>query len=83
MDIVVVRGVTRLVGKRQGYRGLPIRDEIINCAVGGPATPCMASVWRPSPAELAALNDGGAIEVKIVGTLHPPILVGVIQNPEA
>lgn len=34
MQIGRVEGCTRVLGKSQGYLGLPVRDETINCAVG-------------------------------------------------
>jgi hypothetical protein len=37
MQVGVIEGATRIVGKSQGYLGLPIRDERFNCSVNGPA----------------------------------------------
>ncbi|WP_036292105.1 hypothetical protein [Methylosinus sp. PW1] len=77
MQIGRIEGATRVVGKSQGYLGLPIRDGSINCTVNGPATPTMTTAWLPTQDELAALNAGASVHVEILGNVHPPILVGV------
>lgn len=77
-----IEGATRTIGKSQGYLGLSIRDEIINCPVNGPETPCMVTAWFPDPDELAALNAGAAVHVSILGCAHPPILVSTGEPPE-
>lgn len=82
MQIGRITGTTRVLGKAQGYAGLPLRDELINCAVNGPATPSMVTAWHPAPKELQALNDGAPVHVHILGTVHPPILVDVGDVPE-
>lgn len=43
MLIGMIEGVTRIIGKHQGYRGLPLRDEVMNCTVNGDETPVMVS----------------------------------------
>lgn len=75
-------GATRILGKSQGYLGLPIRDAKINCSVNGPDTPSMVTAWHPTPAELAALNSGAPVHVVIIGTVHPPIMVDVGEPPD-
>ena len=54
MEIGRVTGCTRVIGKSQGYYGLPLRDEVINDSVTGPGTPCMVTAWMPTPDELSA-----------------------------
>lgn len=81
MQVGVIQGANRIVGKAQGYLGLPIRDEIINCSVNGPNTPSMVTAWLPTPAELAALNAGAAIHVRILGAVPPPMMVEVGPIP--
>lgn len=39
--------------------------------------PVISSFWRPSAAELAALNTGSMVMVTVVGNTHPPLLVQV------
>src|SRR3546814_6206101 len=72
MQVGVIQGATRIVGRSQGYNGLPIRDELIHCTVNGPETPAMITAWIPTPAELAALNAGAAVHVRIleIGRAH-------------
>lgn len=82
MEIGVIEGATRIVGKSQGYRGLPIRDELLNCSVNGPDTPAMVSAWKPTPAELEALNAGASVHVRILGRVPPPMMVTVGPVPE-
>jgi hypothetical protein len=60
---------------------LPIRDGRMDSKVTGPNTPVMTTAWIPDPNELAALNAGASIYVKIIGTEHPPIMVGVGAVP--
>lgn len=69
----MIDGVTRILGKSQGYTPLPIRDELI----GDPETNTMVSSWEPTPDELRALNAGAHVYIRILGTKHPPIGVGV------
>jgi hypothetical protein len=75
MMIKRIEGATRVLGKSQGYLGLPIRDEVMNDSVTGPDTPVMVTAWEPTPDELAALNAGGTIYLRIVGTGHPPVMM--------
>ncbi len=72
-----------MLGKSQGYLGLPIREESITCTVSGPETPAMTTAWLPIPEELAALVAGAPIHVRILGRAHPPIMVEVGAPPEA
>ena len=78
-----ITGATRVLGKSQGYLGLPVRDETINCTVGGEGTPAMVTAWFPTPEELAALNAGAPVHVRLLGTAHPPIMVEVGEAPDA
>jgi hypothetical protein len=82
MLVGAIDGATRVVGKSQGYLGLPIRDEVINCSVNGQNTPAMLTAWLPTPAELAWLNAGGPVLVRILGTTPPPMNVMVGVPPE-
>lgn len=81
MLIARIEGATRIVGRRQGYHGLPLRDETVACPVNGPATPCMVTAWTPTPEELAALNAGASVHVSILGSSPPPMLVRVGPVP--
>lgn len=74
-------GTTRIVGKSQGYAGLAIRDEKINCTVNGPNTPAMVTAWFPTPAEIEAMHAGAPIHVRIIGNIPPPMMVMVGEVP--
>lgn len=75
-----VESATRVIGKSQGYLGLAIRDEPIRCAVNG-VTPSMVTAWIPTPKEIEAIVAGAPIHVRILGTVHPPIIVEVGAAP--
>ena len=60
MQIGRIKDATRVIGQSQGYMGLPLRDEPINCKVTGEGTPSMVTAWFPTPKELDALVAGGA-----------------------
>ena len=81
MHIGRIEGATRVLGKSQGYLGMPIRDEVIHEAVNGPETPCMVTAWLPTPEEPRLLNSGASVHVRILGTAHPPIMVDVGTTP--
>lgn len=81
MHIGRIEGTTRVLGQSQGYLGLPIRDEVIHDKVNGPGTPAMVTAWLPTPEELALLNAGASVHVRILGTGHPPIMVDVGPVP--
>jgi hypothetical protein len=76
-----VAGATRVLGQRQGYLGLPIRDELINCTVNGPQTPAMVTAWEPTPEEIARIVAGAPIHLRILGTTHPPVMLDVGDVP--
>jgi len=95
MEIGRIKGATRVLGKSQGYYGLPLRDEAQNLGdlphmlhtlqdstVTGPETPVMTTAWLPSPDELAALAAGAPIHVELVGIAYPPIRVSVGDAPK-
>lgn len=82
MEVQAIEGATRIVGKSQGYLGLPIKDEVLNCPVNGPQTPAMTTAWKPTLEELAALNAGASVHVRILGQVPPPMLVLVGPAPE-
>ena len=82
MQIGRIIGATRTLGKSQGYLGLPVRDELVNCTVNGEGTAAMVTAWHPTPKELDALNVGAPVHVRILGSAHPPIMVEVGDAPE-
>lgn len=81
MEIGRIRGCTRVIGKAQGYYGLPIRDIVINDTVTGPETPAMETAWFPSPDELAAISAGAPIILRVCGNGHPPVMLYTGEVP--
>jgi len=82
MQIGRIKGCTRVLGKSQGYLGLPLRDVLLHDTVNGPGTPAMQSVWEPTPEEIAAIVAGAPVMLTVLGTGHPPVMVGVGELPE-
>ncbi|WP_426229304.1 hypothetical protein [Pararhizobium sp. DWP3-4] len=82
MQIGMIAGATRVIGKSQGYLGLPLRDETINCTVGGDGTHAMCTAWLPTPDEIERINAGAPVILRIIGTAHPPVMVEVGQTPD-
>lgn len=60
-------GATRVLGRSQGYVGLPVLDAELE------GTPVMFTAWEPTPEELDLLNNGGHVRLAILGTQHPPV----------
>jgi hypothetical protein len=81
MNIARIPNATRVIGRSQGYIGLPLRDELIDEQVNGPRTPSMVSAWEPTPEELERLVLGAKVHVRILGTQHPPLIVEVGDIP--
>jgi len=79
MNIVKIAGATRTLGESQGYIGLPLRDELQHCSVGGEGTPVMVTEWTFSDAERFAIYDGANIFLHVVGTGHPPVRIEVAE----
>lgn len=82
MMIGRIDGCTRVLGKSQGYFGLPIRDEVIHERVNGPGTPAMVTAWIPTPDEIAKIVAGAPIYLRVLGTQHPPVMVEVGEAAE-
>jgi hypothetical protein len=81
MHIGRIKDATRVIGQRQGYLGLPLRDITIDCPVNGPTTPAMETAWLPTPEEIAAIVAGAPVLLRILGNEHPPVLVYVGETP--
>jgi hypothetical protein len=41
----------------------------------------MVSAWSPTPEELAALNASGTIQLRMAGTNHLVVALGVAEPP--
>ena len=86
MQIAHIEGATRVIGKSQGYLGLPVKDHKIAVSVGGivrEQTSAMTTAWHPTPAELELLNAGASIHVTLLGSQHPPIMLDIGPVPGA
>ena len=81
MIIKMIAGATRVLGKRQGYLGLPFRDEAINDSVTGPDTPSMVTAWEPTPDGVEKLRRGAPVLLRVVGQVHPPVMLTVGDAP--
>lgn len=77
-----IEGATRVLGKSQGYIGLPIRDEVRNTTVDGEQTPVMVTAWEPTPDEIDRINCGAPVQLCVVGTGHPPVMLEVGKMPK-
>lgn len=81
MQIGRIQGATRVLGQRQGYLGLPLRDGVINDKVTGPGTPVMETAWLLSNDEIDQLRSGAPLILRVVGTNHPPVMLYVSEQP--
>lgn len=81
MIIKHIEGATRVLGKSQGYMGLPVRDELINCSVNGEDTHSMVTAWEPTPDEIKRLVAGAPVYLRLLGASHPPVLLEVGPVP--
>lgn len=77
MTQIRVSGETRYIGDSQGYIGVSIRDETVNCTVNGPGTPCMTTNWKPTEEELAKLVAGEPVRLRVLGTKFAPLMIDV------
>lgn len=83
MMILRIQGATRVFGApvdwdeaKQGPCGaLAIRDELID------GVRFMASAWELSPDEIAALQAGAPLILRIAGTNHPVVSLCVGEAP--
>lgn len=81
MQIGRIEGCTRVLGKSQGYLGLPLKDVLISSTVDGPGTPAMETAWLPTPDEIARIVCGAPIILRVLGTQHPPVMLEVGEPP--
>lgn len=55
---------------------LPIRQEVINDSL-----PALTSAWLPTAEELARLNAGAPVLLRVIATAHPPVMLDVGEIP--
>lgn len=77
-----IEGWTRVLGKAQGYIGLPVRDVVLLDNATGHETPAVMTAWRPLPDELERIMSGAPIYLTILGEGHPPVMMTVGEKPE-
>jgi hypothetical protein len=77
MQIGMIDGMTRVLGKSQGYLGLPIRDE-----QSEDGSPSMSSAWHPTPDEIERIATGAPVYLTIQGQGHPPVMLWVGEAPK-
>lgn len=68
-------GHTHVIGEEQGYIPLPIRQERVIDEATGAEVSALVSAWRPSPEEMTCLLNGGKVYLRIMGAVHPPVMV--------
>ncbi|MFW2829908.1 hypothetical protein [Sphingomonas sp. ID0503] len=79
MIVAVIEGYHVVLGAPAGWTpetsgpclGLPIRREMNG------DMPCMVSAWEPTVAELAALQAGAKVYLRVLGSAHPPVMIYV------
>lgn len=77
MRPVRIEGYTREMAKGQDeYLNLCIKDELVDVPGVG-VVPSMLSCWEPTPQQLAALNRGGKVFLRILGSSLPPVSLTV------
>lgn len=63
------------------YQTMPVRTEHITVVVSGDGevadVPCISSAWKPTRDELALLLDGGYVQLRVLGSGHPPVMITV------
>ena len=71
---------TRVLGAPSGWDqsalpcdALPVTDVVCD------GHPGIASFWRPSPEELAALQAGAVVSLWVFGSVMPPVAVEVTR----
>ena len=73
---------SRVIGKPKDWDD-DLDGECVNLFVADAVDhlsgfPIMFSVYRPTPDDLIALNQGGAIRLGVVGVTHPVVQLAVI-----
>lgn len=82
MQIGRIRGATRVIGRSQGYLGLPLRDIVVEDRAVGHMAPAMETAWIPNQEEIDAIAAGAPVILRVLGHAHPPVMVYVGEPPE-
>lgn len=77
MNSIMMEGWNRVVGERQGYIGLAIKDETVIDVTNNRTVNRMTTHWEGSAEEKMRFLEGKPLIISIFGDLHPPIKVEV------
>ena len=81
MNVIKIPGANMNLAETQDeFLTLPVKtgSVTVSCNDGEVAdVPCMRSAWKPTKHELALLLDGGYVELSVLGTSHPPVMLSV------
>jgi len=80
MQIGRIKGTTRVLGKSQGYIGLPVRDITVRDNKTGETYNAMESAHLLSHDEVDALLRGAPMIMRVMGTAHPPMMLYVDKD---
>ncbi len=86
--IPVLAPGTNYVLKGEGYSDLPAQrcHAVVTdwrTAEEGGVLPAVRTVWRPSDDERRRIAEGADIEMIVLGTAHPPVLLKTTADPES
>jgi len=82
MIVKRIGDATRVLGQKQGYIGLPIKDIARVNAANGQLCNTMVSAWELTPDEIERLKQGATIYLTVMGTEHPPVMLNVGEIPQ-
>jgi hypothetical protein len=77
MIIARISGFTRVAGEGQGYRAMYLRDDTIHDAAQGFDVNAMTVMWVPTEEERLRILAGEPIFTRVLGTVPPPMDIGV------
>lgn len=80
MIICRIEGFTRVLGKSQGYIGLPVKDIILRDPDNGKVMEAMETAWEPTPSELESLCKGQKVKIRLLCPHFIPIIVRVGES---
>lgn len=72
----------KVIGREQGFLGLAVHFTTVFDTGIQRECPALETAWTPKPDELATLNAGGNVMVRLLAPQHPPIAVYVGDPPE-
>lgn len=96
MIIIHIAGMTRELGRSQGFIPLPLRDDLLPDKETGTQLHTMTTAWEPAPDEIARLVNGAPLYLTIYGSRlpigtplhehilrggHPPVMLSVGPVP--